>query len=286
MYLPYNSIMTDQLLVEPLKLNLVGPIPIYQQIKNWIQTQIISGVWPEHYKLKAEADLATQLAVSRGTVRKAMAELAKEGLLVRTHGRGTFVASRVLEQPLAERLITFSEDLMSKGITFETRVLQQAVIWASGKIAARFSVQVGTPLFFLKRLRLVKGEPLIVLHNYVVYQRCPSIEKADFTHYRLFEVLEELFGLKLDYGQRTFQAQIADQETAGWLGLAESDPVMHIEQQTYLNDESLIEFSDLWLRGDQFKLSALVKRHSPDTMDLSWSMVTKNKKESKNVTNN
>lgn len=253
-----------------------GPVPIYEQIKTWIKGQIISGAWPEQYKLLAEAELASELEVSRGTVRKAIADLTKEGLIVRTHGRGTFVAPRALEQPLADRLVTFSEDLISRGIAFETDVLEQSLIEASERVARLLLVPPGSRIFFLKRQRLVKDVPLILLHNFVVADLCPGIENLDFIHVRLFEVLENEYGLEIDYGRRTFQAQAATADTASYLALEIGDPVMHIEQQTFLTNNQLVEFSDLWLRGDQFKLSAQVQRTDQSHFGLAVSWLNKN----------
>jgi GntR family transcriptional regulator len=224
----------------------------------------------------AEADLAGELKVSRGTVRKALDDLTTEGLLVRTHGRGTFVAPGALEQPLADRLVTFSEDLISKGIPFETKVLEQVLVPAAGRIAKRLNTEPGRELFVLRRLRLVKDVPLIVLHNYVIADACPGIEALDFTHVRLFEVLEEHYGLRIDHGRRTFQSQIARPNLAHHLSLVEGDPVMHIEQQTYLSNDRLIEFSDMWLRGDQFRLSAQVKRGEQSSAGLAVALVQTN----------
>ena len=146
-----------------------------------MQTQIASGAWPPALKLKAEADLAMEWDVSRGTVRKAIAELAKEGMLVRTHGRGTFVADDILEQPLADHMITFSEDLIRKGIPFQTLVLEQQVVPATGRMATALSLPQGTNVFALSRIRYVNDKPLILLHNYVVHDRCQDIESLDFT---------------------------------------------------------------------------------------------------------
>jgi DNA-binding GntR family transcriptional regulator len=239
------------------------PEPLYLQIKAWIQEQIRQEIWPEHYKLVNEIDLADRLGVSRGTVRRAVSELIDEGMLVRIHGRGTFVASRRLEQPLAERLVAFSEDLISRGIPFETCVLEQSVITPPERLASLLSVPEGEVVLFLKRVRLVGHEPLILLHNYVVYAHCPGIEQIDFTRYRLFEVLEGRYGLRLDWGRRTFEAQAATSDIAGHLGISECDPVMKLEQVVFLNDGSPIEHSDVWLRGDRYRLMATVKRHGP-----------------------
>ena len=67
-------------------LDRTGPTPIHAQIKHWMEEQIRSGVWPARFKLKAEVDLARDLDVSRGTVRKAISDLIAEGLLTQTHG--------------------------------------------------------------------------------------------------------------------------------------------------------------------------------------------------------
>jgi DNA-binding GntR family transcriptional regulator len=245
------------------QLERTGPYPIYQQIKDWMRQQITAGIWPEHFQLKAEIDLADEMDVSRGTVRKAIEELIAEGLLVRIHGRGTYVASRAVEQPLAERLIGMSEDLISRNIPFETRVIEQSVIEAPERIQSLLSLGPQGRVFLLRRVRYVAQGPLVLLHNYVVYDRCPGIEEVDFEEYRLFQTIEGRYGLKLDWGLRTFEAQSADDYKAQHLDISECDPVMYLQQIVYLNDGSPIELSDVWFRADRFKLTATVKRNGP-----------------------
>ncbi len=251
-----------------------GPTPIYQQLKEWMRDQIVTGAWSNNYKLQAEADLAVIWEVSRGTVRKAIAELADEGLLRRTHGRGTFVASDVLEQALANRMETFSEDLIRRGIPFTTVVLEQEIRSADAKTAGWFNTPVGTPILCLKRVRLVDGEPIILLHNYVLQSHCPGIETMDFRQLRLFEVLEEHFHMEVKRGRRTFQAIPADEHVAARLDMPLAAPVMYIEQQSYLTDGAPVEVSNLWLRGDRFKLSAEVQRNQLAPAAISVSVLT------------
>jgi DNA-binding GntR family transcriptional regulator len=248
-----------------------GPIPIYQQLKDWMRDQIVSGAWSHNHKLPAEADLAVAWEISRGTVRKAIAELTEEGLLRRTHGRGTFVASDVLEQALANRMETFSEDLIRRGIPFATEVLEQQIIRADERLSTWFRSTVGTPILRLKRVRLVGREPLILLHNYVLLLHCQGIEHLDFQEIRLFEALEEHFHLEVLRGRRTFQAIAADKQVAARLDLPALAPVMYIEQQSFLKDGAPVEVSNLWLRGDRFKLSAEVQRNQliPTTLSVS-----------------
>lgn len=246
-----------------------NPKPIYQQITDWIYQQIVSGAWPAHFKLKSEVDLANELGVSRGTVRKAVRELIDEGLLISIHGRGTFVASDILEQPLADHLITVSEDLISRGIAFETEVVAQNVIPPSDRIASLLSLPAGVKVFFTQRIRRIARVPVILLFNYVVCEECPGIETVDLTKYRLFETLEDTYGLALDWGQRTFAAQVADEAVARYLEIAPGDPVLYLNQLVYLDDGSPIELSDVWFRGDRFRLSATLQRDALRTAGTS-----------------
>lgn len=237
-----------------------GPKLIYQQIVDWMRQQISTGVWPEHYRLPSEIELAGQLEVSRGTIRKAINQLTSEGLLVTIHGRGTFVEAKVIEQPLAEQLIAFSEALLEKKISFQTHVMRQEIEPPPQRIASLLGLAPGAAALTLERVRSVHQNPIIYLHNYVVTDRCPGIEKVDFTQVRLFQTLEETYGLKLGWGQRTFQALSADAHVADMLNISNCDPVMYMEQLLYLQDGSPIEFSRIWLPGNSFRLSAIVMR--------------------------
>jgi len=237
-----------------------GPKLIYQQIVDWMRQQMSTGIWPEHYRLPSEIEMAAKFEVSRGTIRKAINQLSSEGLLVTIHGRGTFVESTVIEQPLAEQLISFSEALIDKKINFQTRVVRQDIEVPPARIASLLSLPDGKPAFTLERIRSVHQSPVIYLINYVVLHMCPGIEKVDFTKYRLFEVLEEHYKLTLGWGQRTFQAQSADEAVATKMNISLCDPVMYMEQILYLRDGSPIEISRVWIPGNGFRLSAIVKR--------------------------
>lgn len=244
-----------------------GPKLIYQQIVDWMRNQISTGIWPEHYRLPSEQELAAMFGVSRGTVRKAINQLTSERLLITIHGRGTFVESTVIEQPLAEQLIAFSEALINKSISFQTQVLHQQIEIPPRRIASLLSLKNEAPALVLERIRSVGQTPVNYLINYVAIQLCPGIDKVDFTKYRLFQTLEERYKLTLGWGQRTFQAVSADEDIAHKLNINACDPIMYMEQIIYLPDGSPIEFSRIWLPGSSFRLSAIVKRSSKRDVD-------------------
>jgi len=245
-----------------------GPVLIYQQVADWIIQQINSEAWPEHFQLPSEVDLALQLGIARGTVRKAIADLTRKGILISIHGRGTFVSSKTLEQPLADQLIAFSEDLINKGIPFETFVIEQKLVMPSSSVASLLSIH-NEKVLYLKRVRKVQHKPIVVLENYVVASFCPGIENEDFQRQRLFETLEKKYSIQIGWGWRTFQAKFASEEVANLLEGDSIEPVMYMEQIVHQKDGLPVEFSKVWLKGDSFRLSAIVKRGQPENSQQS-----------------
>ena len=228
-----------------------------------MRTQITTGRWPEHYKLASEIDLAADLNVNRATLRNALSGLIEEGLLIRIHGKGTFVASpTTVEQPLAESLITFTEGFTAQHIPFATTVLEQKTCVPDGAVRTLLALGENEEAFFLKRVRNVREEPFILLENYVVHACCRGIDQTDFTQKSLFDTLENLFNLKIDWGRRFFQARAATENVARVLNIPTGSPTMYVQQIVYLSDGAPIEMSNLWIRGDHFQVSATVKRGS------------------------
>src|SRR6185312_7285549 len=111
-------------------------------------------------RLPTEQDLAEWLGVSRMTLRHALAELAQRGLVTRSVGRGgTFVAEPKVEQDLTV-LAGFSEQLRRHGLVAGARVLAAAEIRASAAAAAALEINVGAPVYEVRRLRLAGGQPI------------------------------------------------------------------------------------------------------------------------------
>ena len=72
-------------------------VPIYEQIKNAIIEQIMSGELEENEALPSIRSLAQEIKISVMTIKKSYDELEKEGYIVSRQGKGTFVASKNME---------------------------------------------------------------------------------------------------------------------------------------------------------------------------------------------
>src|SRR5512135_1112678 len=120
-----------------------GPIPLYHQLKQVLQSDIEQEIYQSGERLPSEPELVREYGVSRITVRQALDELEAEGRVVRRHGKGTYVAERRIEQELV-RLTDFVEDMQQAGRNPSSRVLAFKHEPASLTIAKALNIGSGT----------------------------------------------------------------------------------------------------------------------------------------------
>jgi len=98
------------------------------------------------------------------------------------------------------------------------------------------------------------------LVNYVRVDLAPGLERLDLVNRSLFGVLENEYGLKITSGRRTFSATAAEAGIAAALGVPEGFPLLYLEQITYLDDGSPVEYSDVWIHSDRMRVTSLLSR--------------------------
>jgi GntR family transcriptional regulator len=234
--------------------------PLADQIARQVRSRVLDGTWPPHFRMPSEPALARQLGVNRGTVRKALAALVDERVLVTVRGRGTFVASHVVEPLLEGRLRSLSEDFATQGVATTTRVLSSSIGRLPLPVQALLDVPAGTPGLRLERAFVGPDGPLAYLVNYVRADLCAGIETTDFSRRALFDVIEHDHGLRIADGRRTFGAAQARPDVAANLQVPVGSPVLYIEQTTYLADGRPVEYSDIWVTTTRIRVTSVLRR--------------------------
>lgn len=236
------------------------PMSLHAQISDAIRSTIVSGTWQPNHQLKPEPELADELGVSRGTLRRAITTLIEEGLLKQVRGRGTFVTETLLEPAAAQKLSTLSEDFASQHVSLDTTVISAELVEPPQGIAALLQIPAGARAFRLVRIRSTEERPIALLHNYVRTDIVPSIDSVDFTTSTLFGALEGTFGMKIGTARRSFSAKAASPEVARALELPKESPVQYLEQLTFLVDGRPIEYSDVWINSAELRVVTLLAR--------------------------
>ena len=231
---------------------------LYLQIAERFRGGIGSGMWPPHYRLKAESVLAKELLVSRGVVRQALGLLEQEGLIIRVQGKGTFVAPTATAPRLTPQLLSFGELMERHSVRFSTIIVRRHVAVASAERAALLG---RVPVLSLRRLRSITEGPVALLDDHVALTRCQGLpDQIGKSDVPLFTVLEQTYGLRIAWAERTFDASSAPTFVSRTLGVEERSPILSFEQVTYLDDGSALAYSKVWVRSDRYKLSTTLRR--------------------------
>ena len=243
------------------KINPQGPVPINQQIANWMRNNIQSGLWKENHQLIAETQLAKNLNVSRGTVRKAIETLIAEKLLIRRHGKGTFVNKRVILQHNPYwRLSGFSRDLISQGIPYSTEVLLKEIIRPDREIAHLLKIEQHHLIYHMQRLRKIKNQPVLLIENHIIYDRCQGVEKIDYNRKQFYTTLENQFQIQFSWARRTYQATTADKSLSNTLDLKTGSSLMYLEELYHDEKDEPVEYTRAWIDGEIFHITTTIRR--------------------------
>ncbi len=227
--------------------------PLYLQLKRWIEDAIGRGAIRPGEALPSERDLAQRVDVSRVTVRKAVQQLVRDGVLVQRHGSGTFVAppTQRVEQSLSQ-LTSFTEDMARRGKAVRSVWLDRGIYPPSPQETMVLGLSSTERVARVARLRLADDVPM-------------AIERAALSARILpdpAEIADSLYGrLARDGNQpvraiQRIRAVNLAHEDARLLDVAEGAASLHIERVSYLASGRVIEFTRSIYRGDAYDFVA------------------------------
>src|ERR1700753_1200748 len=162
-----------------------GNLPLYQELQRVLRKAIDSRLLGPDDALPAARGLAAGFAVSRSTVRKALAGLVADGLLVRKQGAGNFVSARV-DKNFA-MLTSFSEDMRARGRTPRSVWLKRAAGTVTPEEALALRLSPGTPVFRFNRIRYADDAPMALEYATIVAAALPGLEAVDASLYQALE---------------------------------------------------------------------------------------------------
>jgi GntR family transcriptional regulator len=234
--------------------------PLYRQIAADMRARIRSGSWPAGSRLDGEVELGRVYGASRITVRQALEILAREGLLSRQPGRGTFVLEPVITS--GPRLLTsFTEEMRGQGHTPSSRVLRQRAVRSPDEIARRLGLRSGDPVVVLERLRLGDGRPVGIQVAWLPARLFPGLEHAELSNRSLYAYLLETYGVEPTDAEEMFSVAEVPDKNATLLGLGPGSCGIRVERITYAGNEP-IEFVISVMRPDRYRVQLRLHRHS------------------------
>lgn len=225
--------------------------PIYYQIYRQLKKSIENKQIKPNEQLPTERDLCRKSGVSRITIRKAIKDLVSEGVCYKKKGKGIFVSKEKILFELQTMMGT-SNYIASLGLKIKTSVILKKIINSNVQIEEKLNLSNKSKILFLKRLRIIDDEPLMVESTNLSLNRMPGLDKFIFTG-SLYKIIREKFNLLPNYSKGFLIHKLADEENAKLLNIPLNNPIMRKQVVVYSKDDIPIEFITTDYRSDRFK---------------------------------
>lgn len=214
--------------------------PLYRQVKDLLLKRIGEGIWSPGALIPSEQQIAAELGVSQGTVRKALDEMTSERLLTRRQGRGTFVA----RHDEARILFQFFKIVPDNGVAIfpESELRRVENARADEEERRVLNLVAGDRVTRITRIRSLGGKPVISEYLSLPAKLFPGLGEDIPIENNLYELYASRFGITVSGGQERVKAIVAPAEDARLLGLAPGAPVLAIDRVAVALDGTPVEW--------------------------------------------
>jgi len=228
--------------------------PVWKSIAITLIDDIAQGRYETGTKLPAEAQLAERFGVNRHTVRRALADMAEQGLVHARRGAGVFVAAKPTDYPVGKR-IRFHQNIRRAGRVPSKKVLRLEVLAADAREADALDLGPGDPVVVYEGLSYADDHPVALARTVFPAERLPGILDALEAHESITAALNAC-GVE-DYTRRETRitAKLATTTQALHLRTSEGAPIL---RTTGISDDANgtpIEFGRTWFAGDRVTLT-------------------------------
>jgi GntR family transcriptional regulator len=214
----------------------------YLDVAADLRTAVAAGAYGAGGALESEAELGGRFGVSRVTVRRALEELRREGLVTSRRGVGWFVAVDPVRQALG-RVTTVEAALEASGATAERRVLEFGFEPATDAVADALRLEPGAEVLRVRRLTLADGEPFALVTVWLPAALGAQVSRDDAQRAPFYELLAAR-GTKLGSATQLIGADIADADDIALLGLEPGAAVLACRRVTTARDGAPVVVSE------------------------------------------
>lgn len=228
---------------------------IYKQVKEDIGKKINEGTYKSGDRIPAERVLADQYGISRMTLRQALNELEREGLLHREKGRGTFVSAPDLYQ---ENLMSFTKTLINRHMTPSTRIIEVSKVLHLRHVSQMMGIHADEPYYKIKRVRCGDDIPIALETVYLPIMYAKDIDSHDLTE-SLYGILEQHYGYEMVRSGCEIEAVLANRIQSELLATRRNTALLKISGITYCQGEQMLFYEESYYRSDLYKYHVDIK---------------------------
>ncbi len=227
-------------------------IPLYIQIAEKLISRIESGDLSPGEKLPPERCLSEEIGVNRMTLRRALEVLESQGLILRKHGVGTFLAEPKIDRQM-DVVYRFTRGIQNRGLTPSANIISIENIMAEPSLANDLALPISSHVYSILRLRSINQEPVMLESYKIPQQRFPGLEHYDLENRSIYDILENEYGVPIMKARQSFEPVNATEFEANLLKINIGEALM-LEKRLSFDDQNLpVEYGKDFYRGDRFR---------------------------------
>ena len=221
-------------------------------IKQHIVDNIESGKWLQNTKVPSENELAELFSVSRMTARRALQELTEQGILVRTQGAGTFVASLKSQSSLLE-IRNIADEIKERGHLHHAIQLQLIETQVDEELAILLDIKRKQNVYYSELLHFENNEPIQLEQRYVNSQLVPDYLTQNFAQITPHEYLS--IEAPLTEATHEVEAILASNEICQLLEIDLKQPCLQVKRRTW-SSQGIVSLAILTAPGNKYRLGS------------------------------
>ncbi|MCV9877400.1 GntR family transcriptional regulator [Brenneria izbisi] len=230
---------------------------IYKSIAEQIRSRINSNELRIGEALPSEKSLAAEFSVSRMTIRRAIEQLIKEGLLQRRHGSGTYILQKDVQHE-GHALNSFAEHMRLIGRTTSNEVVEFRTMPAPPAIARQLRLRTDERIYFARRVRYVDGKACMLEDSYLPIALFPDLSIKHLQGSK-FAYIEDEKHIEIAGCYEIFSPILADSVVAGLLKVNEGTPLLQMTSLTKTVGGECIDFS-IMTNAHDYQVSFYMQR--------------------------
>lgn len=231
-----------------------SPVPVYYQIAMDMKSRIAQREWDLNQRLPTEMELAEQYEVSRITLRQAMAELEKDGIIVKQRGRGTFIHAEPAPFVTKLNYLLVSDDQARENHSVTAKMLEQRVVTdLFPAVYEHLQLRPEEQALYVKRLFILNGCPVAIGRSHIPAYLVPGLEHKKLINNSLSTTLRKEYHLKPLRVEDYIEAVRATQAECVLLKCTHDTPLILIEGTSYLENGEPLEYSCTLWAGDSVR---------------------------------
>jgi GntR family transcriptional regulator len=255
-------VSADDAVIRPDPLQIENRVvPLYHQIQQLIRHRVAKNQYAPGAQIPSEHELCRELKVSRITVREALRELVREGLLLKVQGKGTFVSPDAATPLPPIKYTGALEDIYERVLKLDVVDVEISRVASPGSLRQLLGLtEDEQELTCIKRLRHINAEPFSFTVNYLPVSIGDRIRKEDLFSAPLMAILEGDMKIPIVRALETVEAAPADPEVSSRLRIPVLYPVMHVTRTMFTEGDKPFELVETFYRADKYKYSVSLSR--------------------------